>query len=103
MSLRENWILREVPAVRLICPKPEPNKVLAGRPMLTRGLTSCQGSNCLALFLRKCLGAATGCATIDRSKNGQANVNAIVLRPDPDFLYEALNRFDCAAFSKKAA
>jgi hypothetical protein len=82
MSLREYWIWREVPAVRLICPKPEPYKVLAGRPMLTRRLTSCQGSNCLAPFSRKCLEAATGCETIDRSKKGQANVNAIVLRPE---------------------
>ena len=35
MSFSENWIWREVPAVLLISPKPEPRRVLAGRPMLT--------------------------------------------------------------------
>src|SRR5689334_48739 len=35
ISFKENWICREVPAVRLISPKPEPLIVLAGSPKLT--------------------------------------------------------------------
>ncbi len=67
INFKENWICRELPAVRLISPKPEPLMIFAGSPKFTM-LKRLKNSARICRFINLAIAACAEGRIFDQSE-----------------------------------